>query len=73
MKKTIDCKILKALYLCGFLVGCLVVGCHHFGNSSDVTLIFEGAQLIQPYSTILMIQMIQNIQMIKMIYMIQMI
>ena len=37
----IDWKILKVLYLCG----CLVV--RHGRNSSDVTLAFENAQVIQ--------------------------
>ena len=41
----IDWKIWKALYSRGCLVGR-----HHFGDHPDVTLAFEDAQVIQPFS-----------------------
>ena len=50
-----------------------LVGCHHAGNSSDVTLAFEYAQIIRPFSRDKTdrIQIIQMIPMIQMIHMMQ--
>ena len=47
--RAIDLKIWKALYMRGCLFGCSFG--HNAGNSSDVTLAFEDAQVIQLFSS----------------------